>query len=258
MSAVQPDREPARFARPRGNLRQRPYRDASGDSVFCAGQAGAAHVMAHRMLDEGRLVQGHRLLEDWLDGRTGSGSEWVHLQWHMALFELALGHWRSAFARFMKHILPAARETENALTDAPALLWRLSLAAPARVDLPWKPVRARALIRMRRPRGSFIELHNLLALAGAGDVESLDRWSRERAAGGRSRSEDLLARMAVGLSAYAVGNYQAAATVLAGVVPHVSEIGGSRAQGELFESIGRSSERMAALDRSTRPLAQVA
>ena len=73
--------------------------DVSGFGVFSQGDAGQAHVAAHRMLDEGRHELGHRLLGAWLEGRSGSGSDWTHLQWHMAVFELAVGQWDAAFAR---------------------------------------------------------------------------------------------------------------------------------------------------------------
>ena len=73
--------------------------DVSRFGVFSHGDAGQAHVAAHRMLDEGRHELGHRLLGAWLEGRSGSGSDWTHLQWHMAVFELAVGQWDAAFAR---------------------------------------------------------------------------------------------------------------------------------------------------------------
>ena len=64
--------------------------DSSGFQIFSDSDIGSAHVTAHRMLDLGRLDRGHQLLGKWLDGRTGRGSEWVHIQWHMLVFELAV------------------------------------------------------------------------------------------------------------------------------------------------------------------------
>ncbi len=101
--------------------------DVSGFGVFAYGDAGEAHVMAHRMLDDGRHELGHRLLGAWLEGHTGSGSDWTHLQWHMAVFEIGVGRCKAALARFEKQILPVAALTDDALTDAPAILWRLQL-----------------------------------------------------------------------------------------------------------------------------------
>lgn len=240
MSSLQTHRSPAPAVPAPGDPPGSPARDASGYVVFSAGEAGRAHVTAHRMLDQGQYRQGRQLLGAWLEGRTGAGSEWVHLQWHMAVFELAEGEWDAAYARFRKFILPAAAGSEDALTDAPALLWRLALAAPAPVDLPWGPVRERALARMRRRSEPYVELHNLLAVAGAGDLESLDRWIRHRGPAARSRQERLVALMAVALRALALGARREAAALMSGVVPFLSEIGGSRAQNQLFEEIEKA------------------
>jgi len=208
--------------------------DISGYTVFSAGDAGTAHVMAHRMLDENRIELGHRLLGQWLHGRAGSGSDWIHLQFHMAVFELALDDWAAAYTRFMDEVLPAAATTEEALTDAPALLWRLSLTAPEHTELPWEALRRTALSRMERPADPFVELHNLLSLAGAGDPGSIELWLQSRPADMPSRPERLVEQMAVALRAYSAGFYEHAANVLQRIVPQLSKVGGSRAQNLLF------------------------
>jgi len=210
--------------------------DVSGFGVFSQGDAGQAHVMAHRMLDEGRHELGHRLLGAWLEGRDGSGSDWTHLQWHMAIFEIAVGKWEAALKRFETHILPVATHTYDALTDAPAILWRLQLAAPGPVTLAWEPVHSTALHRLTHPSSPYVELHCLLALAGAADVDGLDRWLHGRRATEDPRAK-LLAQMGVGLRAFSAGDYELSALVLATAVPRVSELGGSHAQNLLFEDI---------------------
>jgi len=208
--------------------------DSSGYTVFSAGDAGAAHVMAHRMLDENRIELGHQLLSEWLQSHSGSGSDWIHLQFHMAIFELALNDWDAAYARFVNEILPTAATTEEALTDAPALLWRLALTASEPIVLPWEALRRTALSRMQRQSEPFIELHNLLALAGADDLASIDRWLETRPVSVLSRRERLVEQMALALRAYVTGSYKYAAIVLQRVVPQLSKVGGSRAQNLLF------------------------
>jgi hypothetical protein len=214
--------------------------DVSGFGVFSHGDAGQAHVMAHRMLDEGRHELGHRLLGAWLDRRDGSGSDWSHIQWHMAVFEIAVGRWEDARRRFETSILPVATRTYDALTDAPAILWRLQLSASRPVTLPWEPVRATAAARLTRPCGAYVELHCLLALAGAGDVHGLDRWVCGRVATDDPRAE-LLAHMGVGLRAFAEGDYELSSALLASAVPKVSLLGGSHAQNLLFGQIANLS-----------------
>jgi hypothetical protein len=210
--------------------------DVSGFGVFSHGDAGQAHVLAHRMLDEERHELGHRLLGAWLEARAGSGSDWTHLQWHMAVFEIAVGKWDAAFARFETYIVPVVTHTYEALTDAPALLWRLQLAAPRSVTLAWEPVRDTAVRRLTQPSDPYVELHCLLALAGAGDVEGLDRWLRSRRATDDPKAK-LLAQMGVGLRALAEGDDELAAVILAAAAPKVSKLGGSHAQNQLFEQI---------------------
>ena len=221
---------------PESSVVQSLCHDSSGFALFSEGELGRAHVFAHRMLDQGRIAQGRRLLGRWLDGRTGAGHHWVHVQWHMALFELEHGEWEAARVRFQRYVLPAAIATEDALTDAPALLWRLQLAAHGAASLPWTPVAATARRRMWRPCKPYVQLHNLLALAGAGDVAALGWWLR-RGPHGASRVEVLLQRMGLALQAFTTGAYDRAAHLFAEAVPQVTEIGGSRAQNRLFEQL---------------------
>jgi len=230
-----------------------PVRDASGYVVFSAGEAGAAHVLAHRLLDEGQIKRGHERLGAWLDGRKGAGSEWVHLQFHMGVFELALGRWNDAYTRFLTEILPAASQTHDALTDAPALLWRLALSAPVPVELPWQPVRRTALSNLERSPDPFVELHHLLALAGASDLASIERWLQSRSSGTRSRRDQIVYRVALALKAYVCHAYEQAAIGLARLAPFLSDLGGSGAQRQLFGEIERSS-RQRARETAVAPL----
>ncbi len=212
--------------------------DISGSPLFCEGASGLAHVEAHRLLDAGRPEEGHRVLGAWLAAHEGAGSDWIHLQWHMAVFEIATGRSTSAFNRFVRHILPAVSAGE-AHTDAPSLLWRLSLTSLGGVQIPWESVREAAIEGLRELSSPYVELHHLLALAGAGDASSITRWCSSRARGVSSFSDHVLTRMAEGLGAFAALDYSHAAVTLAATAPQVSRLGGSRAQNELFELISQ-------------------
>jgi hypothetical protein len=213
-------------------------RDVSGSPLFCDGASGLAHVVAHGLLDAGRPVEGHRALGAWLATHEGGGSDWTHLQWHMAVFEIATGRWTSAFNRFARHILPAVA-TGDAYTDGPSLLWRLSLTSPGRVEIPWEPARKAAIEGLRRPSSPYVELHHLLALAGAEDASSINRWRNTRVHDGSSLTDHVLTRMAGGLGAFAAQDYSRAAVKLTATAPQVSRLGGSRAQNQLFELIAQ-------------------
>lgn len=132
------------------------------------------------MLDQRQYERGYRLLGEWRDGHSGSGSEWVHLQFHMAVFELELGYRDEAFARFTDHVLPVAATSADAPTDAPALAWRLWLADGSPADFSWEVVRRAAAERIDRHDDPWVDLHNVLPLAGAVDLTSLDRWLESR------------------------------------------------------------------------------
>jgi hypothetical protein len=219
--------------------------DVSGFGVFADGDTGQAHVMAHQLLDQGRHELGHRWLGHWLAARDGQGSDWTHLQFHMAIFELALGQWDAAFARFEGHILPVAEFTEDALTDAPAMLWRLRLSAGRPVVLPWEPVRRTAARVLSRPSDLYVALHCILALAGACDIHTLDHWIAARSYASNCDDQQLLVRVASGLRAFAMADYRLAAAHLVENASRVSELGGSRAQNELFQTISDLSWRLA-------------
>jgi hypothetical protein len=154
----------------------------------------------------------------------------------MAIFEIAVARWEAALARFETHILPVATHTYDALTDAPALLWRLQLTAPRPARLTWEPVHATAVRQLTRASTPYVALHCLLALAGAGDVDGLDRWLHGRRATEDSHAK-VLVQMGVGLRAFAAGDYELSSVVLAAAVPKVSALGGSHAQNLLFEDI---------------------
>ena len=79
-------------------------------------------------------------------------------------------------------------------------------------------------------------LHHLLALAGAGDVSSLDRRLHaptvDREDGGL-----VLAQLGRGLRAFANEDYRTAAAALDASMPRLPEVGGSDAQRQLFHRI---------------------
>lgn len=230
---------------PANRLTEGPARDSGGHALFSHGDTGAAHVLAHRLADAGRADDGYRMLGAWLEGRRGSGSEWVHLQFHMAVFELAVGRWDDACARFHRHILPAAAAGDDALTDAPGLLWRLMLAASRPVRLPWNVLRRIALRRLGNTGDSYVELHNVLALAGSGDVASIDRWLDSMRPSDRPGDQFLLRNAALALRAFATRDYQRAADLLDAIVPQLHVLGGSREQNRLFGDIADESRRRA-------------
>jgi hypothetical protein len=203
--------------------------------VFSNGAVGQMHVLAHRLTDERRYELGHRFLGDWLEGREGTDSDHVHMHWHMGVFELALGEWTEAYSRFNEFILPAVDRGEAA-TDAPAMLWRLRLNAPRPTPLPWEVARKYALESLESEADDFVVLHDLLALAGAGDVPNLDRWL-QTGASRKGENTTVLRQLGEGLRAFANEDYRDSAAILDASMPELSTVGGSDAQRQLFHGI---------------------
>jgi hypothetical protein len=208
--------------------------DSSGYAVFAAGSIGRAHAAAHRFLDAGRPRAGYDYLGRWLRDRTGSGPQWVHVQWHMLVFELSVGRWNAARARFDEHLLPAAVQGDTALTDAPSALWRLNLAARGATRLPWQPIAQRA--KALHGSSALVQLHHLLAFAGAQDVDAIQAWKSARSSS-RQPADRVLLRFADGLESFALGDHSNAARRLKQGIDGLAQIPGSRAQKALLGCI---------------------
>jgi hypothetical protein len=190
-------------------------------------------------LDQERHPAGRRVLGRWLDEHAGDGPRWVHLQWHMLVFELGIGDWHAAHRRYRRAILPVARETDAAITDGPQALLRLCWAAPEPVALPWRDASARAVARLEAEGSPFERLHDLLAVAGARDLDVIDWWLSRRAASQTRGLDDA----AAGIRAFATRDDRRAVSLLERAVPTLSSWGGSRAQNELFIELLRVAQR---------------
>ncbi len=214
-------------------------RDRSGFAVFSQGDLGTMHVFAHEMSDAGDIETGHRVLGRWLATHSGSGSDWVHLQFHMAVFELARGEWHAAFERFVNQILPIAECTRLALTDAPSLLWRLRIAAPDDRNLPWQtllPVAQRSVDAVADP---FTVLHQIMVFAGAGDAAAITSWQTRRRQCFAPGCDALLLAASSAFASIARGEYGNAARKLHRLQPRLKRLGGSYAQNDLFSQLER-------------------
>lgn len=206
-------------------------RDASGFAVFSQGDAGRAHVAAHRALDSGQLASGYHELAAWLGERPAHTSQLVHLHWHLLVFEIAVGRVAAAQRRLERHLLPAVVFREAA-TDAPAALWRLRVAGSEPKAASWHKCAAYARAGLRREASPFVRLHHLLALAGAGDHGTLCAWLRARPAEERVGAHHTYA---LGLEAMARADLGRAADLLGRAAPMLARsCGGSQAQSALF------------------------
>jgi len=211
-------------------------RDISGHHIFSSGDEGSAHVFAHRMLDTGQLEPGYRRLEDYLAGHTGRGPRWVHLNWHLAVLAVETGRCERALDLLEGEVLPGV-DAGDGLVDGPQLLLRLALSdCPIAADLGWERVASAARAHLGAASG-YTELHNLLALAGARDVASLNRWLRDGGSALEPAHVAIVENFVRGLLACLDGDAPLARALLSDTAREVSRVGGSQAQNSVFESL---------------------
>jgi tetratricopeptide (TPR) repeat protein len=203
----------------------------------------AAHSVAHVYFERGDAVSGADFLRHWLADFDCPASSYVHLSWHLALFELALGQYQRAIERYEQDIRPyVVAKSMATLPDSASFLWRVQLysgtpsshpAAP-----PWEDVRALAMPMAEKPGFAFVVAHAALALAASGDLDGLRMMTdqlRSAAEQGDGFTEEIVIPLVQGIAAFAQGAYVQSTQLLEPVCPQLVRIGGSHAQREVFE-----------------------
>jgi tetratricopeptide (TPR) repeat protein len=206
--------------------------------------AVAAHSAAHVFFETGDAAGGRDFLGSWLQGFDTRAPYRVHLSWHHALFELAMGHYQQVLDLYEADIRPAVTaQAVTALNDSAALLWRWSLYSGSTPPVPPQEVCALAVPAATRPGPAFRDAHAALAFAVAGDEvymgQMIDRL-RALAAQGDTLAGEVTLPLVQGIHAFAQGAYNEAVTFMAPLFsePHLDQlarIGGSHAQREVFE-----------------------
>ncbi len=213
--------------------------------------AVATHSVAHVYFERGDAATGAEVLGNWLQGFDCPASAYVHLSWHLALFELALGQYQRALERYERDIRPSvvARSTAT-LPDSASFLWRVQLysGAHAATDgvtatapltvLPWDEVRVLAMPMAERPGFAFQVAHAAFALAASDDQDGLTMMVghlQRTASQGDLFTREMVVPLVQGIVAFAQGQYARAAQLLEPVCPQLVRIGGSHAQREVFE-----------------------
>jgi tetratricopeptide (TPR) repeat protein len=204
----------------------------------------AAHSVAHVFFETGDAAGGGDFLDTWLKGFDRRAPYRVHLSWHQALFELALGHYQRALDLYEADIRPAVvANMITALNDSAALLWRWSLYSGSAPPVPPEEVRDLAVPAAVRPGPAFRDAHAALAFAVAGDAVSMGHMI-DRLQGLADQGDALAGEVTLplvrGINAFAQGAYGEAVRLLeplfdAPRLDQLARIGGSHAQREVFE-----------------------
>ena len=158
--------------------------------------AVACHSMTHVHFEQGDAATGEDFLGGWLLGFDSPASSYVHLSWHLALFELALGKYRETLDRYENFIRPSVVSKAMAtLNDSASLMWRLQIYGGVPPAKPWDEVLVLAVPAADRAGAAFRDAHAALAFAGSGEHELMARMIdrlRKIADGGDSFTKDIV------------------------------------------------------------------
>jgi tetratricopeptide (TPR) repeat protein len=202
----------------------------------------AHHALAHVMLTQGRIHEGHAFLADVSRTWTGLNSFMVtHNWWHQALFALELDRADEVLALYDHRVWGVAKAYTQDQVNAVSLLARMELAG---IDVGdrWQDLADHLAARTSDQVLPFLDMQYLLGLARAGRPEA-DRLlrnieARAVAADPADASwRDVCVPASRGLLAWARGDHALAVRELGQALPRMLEIGGSHAQRDLFSQV---------------------
>jgi tetratricopeptide (TPR) repeat protein len=221
--------------------------------------AWAVHALAHALYELGAFDTGVTRLPAAVEPCTQLGWFRNHLLWHLALMHFGRGEYEQA-SRLGRTVFEGApSDIPGELHDSISLLWRLELVGHA-VGERWQPFARIAAERQDRQALLFHAAHLAMALAAAGDWATGDRQLatlRERSARDPAGAiGQVLIPLIEGLRAFAARDYARAVERLEIAAPRVVELGGSRAQRDVFhDTLLEACFRAGDMDRVERRLA---
>jgi hypothetical protein len=204
----------------------------------------AHHALAHVMLTQGRLSEGHAFLDEMSPTWTGLNSFMVtHNWWHQGLFALELDLADEVLAIHDQHVWAQARDYSQDQINAVSLLARAELAG-LDVGDRWDDLGDHLVQREHDHVLPFLDIQYVYGLgrAGRGSEAQALLAAMETHALQRSGDEgNVWQRVAVpaarGMLAHANGDWKTAVEALGHTFPRLMEIGGSHAQRDLFAQV---------------------
>jgi len=202
----------------------------------------AHHALSHTYLERGALEEGRRFLADRADTWNELNSfMFTHNWWHLALFELAEGDATAALRTFDDRVWGVQPDYSQDQINAVSLLSRLECAG---VDVGdrWQRLRPHLEGRADDVLQPFVTMHYLYGLTRSGSpgADNLLALIESQVDGAFvPGNEALWANVGIpcarGAHAHARGDHEQAATLLLAVRERLPELGGSKAQRDLFE-----------------------
>ena len=227
------------FAHHETGLLEKAYQFAQRSLDLRPTNAVASHSVTHVFFERGDPIGGGDFLGNWLLSFDKRATYHIHLSWHQALFELAMGRYQQAVALYESDIRPSVvARSPSSLADSASLMWRMQVYAGVAPPVPWEEVRDQAAPAADRPGPPFRDAHAALAFSAAGDDKALGRMMdglREVAHKGNAVAEEVTLPLVQGIHAFAQGDYSQAVQLMEPIAGQLTRLGGSHAQREVFE-----------------------
>jgi tetratricopeptide (TPR) repeat protein len=222
--------------------------------------AWAVHALAHALYELAHFDEGVGRLPPAIHPCQHLNWFRNHLVWHLALMQLSRGSYARAVAMSRRAFEREPSAIAGDLHDSIALLWRQDLFGLPVGGARWTPFAAIARQRLDRQGLLFHAAHLAMALAGAGDwatAETQMGMLRQRVARDASGlTGAVLIPLVEGLQAFARQEHRVAIDRLEPIAPRLVELGGSRAQRDVFhDTLLEACFRAGDMDRATRLLA---
>lgn len=198
----------------------------------------AVHAVAHVYEMSDRTEAGLQWLEHTRARWQNQNILSVHNHWHLALFRLEHDGADAAMALYDEAIAPTAESLAMNLSDATALLWRLTLKG-ADAGWRWSALAERWLQRPAWGRTAFTDLHAALCMAVIGSDEQSQALAEamRRGAPGQGTAtawSSIVLPAQRAFIDFVAGEYRACADRLLPLLPQAHAVGGSHAQRELL------------------------
>jgi tetratricopeptide (TPR) repeat protein len=223
--------------------------------------AWAVHALAHALYELAAFDEGADRLPPAIHPCQHLNWFRNHLVWHLALMHLSRGDYRRAVRISRAAFERAPSAIAGDLHDSIALLWRQDLLGLPVGAARWRPFAAIARERLDRQGLLFHAAHLGMALAGAGDwttAETQTAMLRQRVPKDPTGLVgSVLIPLVEGLGAFQRGEYRTVIDRLEPLGPRIVELGGSRAQRDVFhDTLLEACFRAGDAERATRLLAE--
>lgn len=203
----------------------------------------AAHAVAHVAEMEGRLQEGVKWIAGAATDWRGCSNFARHLRWHEALYHLDLAQHDRVIDLYDREVSNPGSDEYLDIANAASLLWRLEQAGAEPGDR-WHALAEHARRHVDDHALVFVDLHYLMALAGANDAAAVEQFieSCGRFAASQRGSEAAVMSV-VGLPlaravwAHRRGQYADVVRELLLLRGEIRRIGGSHAQRDVFEQL---------------------